>query len=991
VFTFGDVDLASSTTVSVTGTRALALLSHSDFYIDTEINVNGGGAGTLCNPIGSCVAEVGGPGGYAGGLGVQDGFGPGGGGYTTSSTDSSGAGGGFGSQGEVGGNSGTPGMGGAAYGDLLALLQGGSGGGGVRLDNSFNAGGGGGGGALEIGAEGTVTIGLNGLLEASGGTGNQVFFFSDIAAGGNGSGGGIRVHAAETAIEVLTDPNGVVLDSGEIRAIGGSAIPGLNQATGGGGRVLISGVKNSPYVIGESFTAFSQGIDVSPGEKGFGVPLLHGVITFSPLLTIVPGGHIHELGAQIIAQSASPTQPELLVIPRSFQVSPLGEVTVPSGGYTNEYEIELRGPLASITGTDPNDVLLNQGVIRGTGSVEVPVTNDSGGEINAINDTLVFTQSATNSAGAEINAIGSTLDFQGGLTNNGELRLIDSTILGTLTTSAAAIEIAADGVSEISAVVQGSGVAFNKRGAGVLVLSGANTYNGGTTIEQGTLRAGADQVIPVGRVVVQGGGTLDLTGHAETIGPGGVSQTGLELRDDAQVFAGNSLVISTLGTFINYSSGATASGASIHSGSLTLGTGGATRSFSVANNLAAVDDLSISATITNAAMNPDSATPVINKLGDGRLTLSGNNTFWRGVRVSAGSLRVKSNNALGNGVDSANTGTNVLDGASLELVGGVDVAAEHLTLAGDGVEAAGSLRSVSGINTWDGQVVLFTNATIGVDADSLTVGGVISGTGSLTKSGPGTLILDAANMHNGGMTVDEGTLGGNGSLTGILTLNTGGTLAPGASAGIFTVGEVDFNAGSVFAVELASDGGVAGTDFDQLLVTGDATLDGVLDVSLIAPFTPTPGQSFEIIDVGGTLSGIFSGLPQAALVGNFGGTDLFITYAGGDGNDVALFASAGLPGDYNGNGVVDAADYTVWRDHLGTNFDLAGNGDEMGPSGGVVDQADYLLWTASFGAVASVGSSATSDAISPTGVPEPSGLLLAASATLLLAIRRPRR
>jgi hypothetical protein len=205
------------------------------------------------------------------------------------------------------------------------------------------------------------------------------------------------------------------------------------------------------------------------------------------------------------------------------------------------------------------------------------------------------------------------------------------------------------------------------------------------------------------------------------------------------------------------------------------------------------------------------------------------------------------------------------------------------------------------------------------------------------------------------------------------------------------VGEVDFNAGSVFAVELASDGGVAGTDFDQLLVTGDATLDGVLDVSLIAPFTPTPGQSFEIIDVGGTLSGIFSGLPQAALVGNFGGTDLFITYAGGDGNDVALFASAGLPGDYNGNGVVDAADYTVWRDHLGTNFDLAGNGDEMGPSGGVVDQADYLLWTASFGAVASVGSSATSDAISPTGVPEPSGLLLAASATLLLAIRRPRR
>jgi hypothetical protein len=186
-------------------------------------------------------------------------------------------------------------------------------------------------------------------------------------------------------------------------------------------------------------------------------------------------------------------------------------------------------------------------------------------------------------------------------------------------------------------------------------------------------------------------------------------------------------------------------------------------------------------------------------------------------------------------------------------------------------------------------------------------------------------------------------------------------------------------------VELASDGGVPGTDFDQLLVTGDATLDGVLDVSLIAPFTPTPGQSFEIIDVGGSLSGIFSGLPQAALVGNLGGTDLFITYAGGDGNDVALFASAGLPGDYNGNGVVDAADYTVWRDHLGTNFDLAGNGDETGPSAGLVDEADYLFWKSHFGQTAGAGSRAIA------GVPEPATLAMAVAAAALVALRRRGR
>jgi hypothetical protein len=40
-----------------------------------------------------------------------------------------------------------------------------------------------------------------------------------------------------------------------------------------------------------------------------------------------------------------------------------------------------------------------------------------------------------------------------------------------------------------------------------------------------------------------------------------------------------------------------------------------------------------------------------------------------------------------------------------------------------------------------------------------------------------------------------------------------------------------------------------------------------------------------------------------------------------------IFQSPILPGDYNGDGVVNAGDYTVWRDTLGTEFDLNGNGD----------------------------------------------------------------
>ncbi|MCA9184487.1 MAG: hypothetical protein R3E01_03385 [Pirellulaceae bacterium] len=55
--------------------------------------------------------------------------------------------------------------------------------------------------------------------------------------------------------------------------------------------------------------------------------------------------------------------------------------------------------------------------------------------------------------------------------------------------------------------------------------------------------------------------------------------------------------------------------------------------------------------------------------------------------------------------------------------------------------------------------------------------------------------------------------------------------------------------------------------------------------------------------------------------------------------------SSPLPGDYNGNGIVDAADYTIWKDSFGSASDLAadGNGD------GVVDAADYTVWKDNFG------------------------------------------
>jgi hypothetical protein len=77
-------------------------------------------------------------------------------------------------------------------------------------------------------------------------------------------------------------------------------------------------------------------------------------------------------------------------------------------------------------------------------------------------------------------------------------------------------------------------------------------------------------------------------------------------------------------------------------------------------------------------------------------------------------------------------------------------------------------------------------------------------------------------------------------------------------------------------------------------------------------------------------------------------------------HNFGFIVDVGLTGDYNLNGVVDAADYVVWRNTLGTTGPLYAGADSSG--NGIVDQADYLIWRANFGKTLPLpasGSSAT--------------------------------
>ena len=91
-------------------------------------------------------------------------------------------------------------------------------------------------------------------------------------------------------------------------------------------------------------------------------------------------------------------------------------------------------------------------------------------------------------------------------------------------------------------------------------------------------------------------------------------------------------------------------------------------------------------------------------------------------------------------------------------------------------------------------------------------------------------------------------------------------------------------------------------------------------------------------------------------------------------------ALAAVQGDYNSNGVVDAADYTVWRNHLGQSFALM---NEVAAPLGQVTSADYDAWKSRFGNTS--GSGAGSGSVAGSAVPEPTTWLMAMLAGIALA------
>jgi hypothetical protein len=181
-----------------------------------------------------------------------------------------------------------------------------------------------------------------------------------------------------------------------------------------------------------------------------------------------------------------------------------------------------------------------------------------------------------------------------------------------------------------------------------------------------------------------------------------------------------------------------------------------------------------------------------------------------------------------------------------------------------------------------------------------------------------------------------------------------------------------------------SSGGLFATDpagvLQKIVATGDLLdLDGTPILVETINFAGLIGSLFA---AGNGVSNGFNDSGQVAFIvsgevqDEFGGTGEYIDAIVV--SDVAT-TSAGLPGDYNNNGVIDAADYTVWRDALTAGSTSLTN--DLTP--GTVDESDFLYWRAHFGETLGSGSGAGQAA-----GPEPSALAILLTGTLAIVLRR---
>ncbi|BCX47539.1 hypothetical protein HAHE_14470 [Haloferula helveola] len=513
---------------------------------------------------------------------------------------------------------------------------------------------------------------------------------------------------------------------------------------------------------------------------------------------------------------------------------------------------------------------------------------DPGGDVT-IGGGNILTLNGYGVSGTVIDMGSATVD----LSINSGLALTDGEILN----------VASGRTLSIAGAISGS-PGIELTGDGTVVLSGANTFGGDTTISSGILQLGAADVIPngTGSGDVSVSGTLDLNGYSDTI-------NGL---------LGSGVIDNTAGS-------------------------------TTATLIAGDDDRStvFSGTLQNSGA---SAILGLQKTGSGTLTLDGTSTHSGGITVNSGTVVFDSASALGSGALAFDNGGT----ASATSIFSVDGTYSNAITVAAGSTDTNTIRTTNGLGSviFDGAVTLDGGTTLTLDNSGSTfdMAGLVAGGGGLetTGSSADNFIFRGASTYSGGT-----VLGGSGVF--IPTVSSTGPAGSPTSGpfgtGTLTIGGISMRSTNTADTTIGNPvvlsgnlTGVTATSEKNLTFTGPVTLTGGRTIT--SAIGQTVGTSSLIftgdIDDGASSFGLTKdggGVLVLAGTNTFGGS-----LALGNGTvRVASSASAGNNGQiisnsFNANNVTFAsADGTPLTFTKTVTTNAAGGGITFGDAIGTGD------------------------------------------------------
>ena len=508
--------------------------------------------------------------------------------------------------------------------------------------------------------------------------------------------------------------------------------------------------------------------------------------------------------------------------------------------------------------------------------------------------------------------------------SGGELRATASASLdakrGVTLTAASTLSAAAGNTLTVNGIIDGAfGLNINVSTiTGTVLLAGANTYSGNTSINFGTLKVGSATALGSGNASVTNGAVLDLNGQTMT-STGGLTLNGAGISSGGALINSSSAPATYAGLI---ALGTTAVSIIGDGGTIAL-TNSGTISGSVIFTLGGTQGGSIASIISNGSAG-------LIKKDSGTWTLTGSNTYTGSTQINGGvlSVSVLANGGVASGIGQSSFSVNslIIDGGTLKYTG---VAAStdrsfKLGPSGGSIDASGtgllsftSTAAVSFTTTYISPTLTLTGTGSGSLMNTLQDYAVTTYPLSLTKTGSGSWVVKNSNNAytgntniNGGI-LQLGTANPFGS-TALVTVNNGGTLdvnnftfdkAPTLSGGM-VINSNGQNGALSRGITLTANSTLAAASGATLIVTGTYAITGAYGLTIgsgsnlgkvtLAGKAVTDTNSYTgvtTVSAGATLDLLYDGTPTFRSSYDGAGTIILEPLTSGSNGKVELGAS----------------------------------------------------------------------------------------------------